>query len=576
MGKWFCITTALLLALPGCGADETPTRHNDLTPLTSIVIEAEVVTLAAGTSTQLIARGNYSGLFLRDITNEVTWRSNQTMVAGFSTPGRINALSPGLATITATLAGIPASIDLNVSSAVLTALAVESAIDPQLPLPQGLTRPYTAQGTFSDGSTQDVTFDVVWASSDPTVATVSNEAASKGEVAALKTGTTTITANFAAADVTGGTLLIVTDPVPLSLEVGSASTSLLSLSTQPFTATGRYSDGSSLDVTANVSWASSNTTVATMAADGTLKALTPGTATITATFEGLTATSIVKVTGGRLQSIALTPNQLEQVIGTLGRVTATGTFNNGTSRDITGAIESWTVSDGTKASITGNAGENLVWVQSLAVTPQANPVKITATYGNISSGEASLIVANPTLSGVALAASTLDLSAGTSGRLRLSGNFSPVSNQDLSPSAGWSSATPATATVGELGLDKGRIFARAEGTSVVTTTYEGHTATATVTVTARTLQSLTVIPVTSPSPLSVGTEQKFMVEALYTDGFRQDVTADATWSVDQPNILKFSDPVADPGLIVAVDTGTATLKATFNGLTESETLLVSP
>lgn len=575
MGKWFLITAALLLALPGCGADETPTRRNDLTPLTSIVIEAAVVTLPAGTSTLLIARGNYSGLFLRDITSQVAWKSNQTGVAGLSTPGRINALTPGRATITATLAGISASIDLTVSSAVLTALSVESAFDPQLPLPQGLTRAFTAQGTFSDESPLDLTADVTWSSSDPTVATVSNEDASKGTVTALKTGVTTISAKFAGSTVTGGTLLTVTDPVPLALEVASASTSLLSLSTQPFTATARYSDGTSLDVTANVTWASSNTTVATMSANGTLKALTPGTATITATLEELAVTTNVKITGGRLQSIALAPAQLEQVVGTSGRVTAIGTFNNGTSRDITGAIESWSVSDGTKAGISDTVGENIVWVQALAVTAPTNPVKLVANYGIISSGETSLIVTNPTLSGVALSASTLDLSVGTSGRLRLSGSFTPVSNQDLSPSAAWSSAAPATATVGDLGLDKGRIFASAAGTSVVTANYEGHTATATVTVTPRILQSVTIFPVTFPDPLNIGTEQKFMLEALYTDGFKQDVTADATWTIDKPNVVKLSDPVADPGLIVAVDAGTATLSATFDGQSASEALLVS-
>ena len=98
-----------------------------------------------------------------------------------------------------------------------------------------------------------------------------------------------------------------------------------------------------------------------------------------------------------------------------------------------------------------------------------------------------------------------------------------------------------------------------------------------MTVETGTLQSLTVSAVTSPSPIIAGTEKKFKAEALYlvgTNGFTRDVTADATWSVDDLNIAKVSDRQSDPGLVVAVDAGTAMLTATFGGISDNETLVV--
>lgn len=569
MGKWLWIVAALLLSLPGCGSDDTPTRPNTFTPLTSIVIEADLTTLAQGTSTQLVAWGNYSGLFTRDITNQVTWNSEQSSVADFlpSTPGRIKTFAPGPATITASLAGVEANpIVLSVSSSTLTALSIA----PQLPsLPQGLSQSFTVVGTFSDSTTQDLTFDAFWESTDVTVATISNDVANKGETLALKIGATVISATFAA--VSGGTTLTVIEPLPVSIAVKAVTTSQLSLLTQPFTATGTYSDGSTRDITTNVLWSSSNAAVASVATDGMVKTLTPGSTTISATLDAIVGMSNLKVTGGSLTRIDLNLDSAEPVKGTSRRVTAIGTFDNGTSRDITGAIETWAVTPGAQASVSGVTG-NLAWVDALEET--SSPLTLSASVGAVK-GEKILTVSAPPLSSLSISENALTLATGSSGRLTLAGIFSSVNTRDLTFSADWLSSTSAIASVGDIGLEKGRVHALTAGTTNITSTYGGQTATTTVTVVARTLQSLTILPVTSPTPIIAGTEKKFKVEALYTDGTRQDVTADVTWTIDNLNIAIPSDTIANPGLFVAVDTGTATLTATFGGLNDIETLVVT-
>ena len=67
----------------------------------------------------------------------------------------------GTSTITATLGGVTGSTVLTVSPAVLQSIAVTPA-NPSVP--EGRTEQFTATGTFSDNSTEDLTSQVTWAS----------------------------------------------------------------------------------------------------------------------------------------------------------------------------------------------------------------------------------------------------------------------------------------------------------------------------------------------------------------------------------------------------------------------------
>lgn len=570
MVKWLGIIVAFLCVLPGCGTD-TPTRLNTFTPLTSIVVTANLVSLPAGTSTQLTATGNFSDLFTRDITHQVDWSSAQSLTADFSPefpPGRIKVFVPGTATVTAVLDGVTSNgIILTVNDAVITTLTVAPLLPP---LPLGLSQPFTAKGTFSNNTTFDLTKDVIWSSTDATVASISNDYASQGIAKALKVGETTITAIFGTFP-SESTTLTVTAATLSTIDVIPANSSLLSLSTRTFSASGKFSDGISRDITTDVSWESTVPSVVTLATGNIVKTLTPGVATIKATLGTVSGLSSLKVTGGSLQSIALTlPQGIngELINGTSSRITARGTFNNGSSRDITGAVT--LTDDSINVNVTSVSG-NLALVQATGITPTGNPAKIFATHGTtVPPGEFLLTATGPTLSNVAINPTTLTLASGTSGRLSLRGAFSPPSNQDLTPAATWSSSNSSVATV-----ENGNVHALAAGTADITSTYGSQTATTSVTVVARTLQSLSISAVTTPATMIAGTEKQFKVEALYTDGTRQDVTVDVEWLIDNSNVAIFSDQSSDPGLVVAVDAGETILRVKIGNIVDTETLTVS-
>ena len=272
----------LLLLLSGCGWDGTPTRHNDFVPLTSIEITAESTTIAKLTSTRLKVKGNYSGLFTRDdITDQVTWSSDSPTVADFDTAtdrSRVTGLTPGTAILTATVGSISSTFNLTVSNATVNSMVITPA-DPSTP--KGLSKQFSVSGTFSDATTQDLTFDAVWASSAPAVASVSDAADSKGFARGLAVGASTISATFGG--VSGNTVLTVTEPTVQAIALSVTNPSILTLSKIAFKATGTNTDGSTSDITSQVVWNSSNTAIAVIAGDGTVKALTQGTTTISAT-----------------------------------------------------------------------------------------------------------------------------------------------------------------------------------------------------------------------------------------------------------------------------------------------------
>jgi hypothetical protein len=567
MFRLICSGIAILLIVSGCSS-EAPTRHNDFVPLTSIEIVAVAPAIAAKTSTKLTVIGNFSGQFTRDVTDQAVWASDAPTVAGFitpSSPSRVSGLAPGTAVLTATVGSVSAPFNLTVTSATVTAMTITPAAPT---VSAGLTTQFQVSGKFTDATTQDLTFDATWASSAPDVATVSDAADSKGLAKALAAGTSSIIATFEGVSATA--LMTVTEVVLQSITVSPANPSILSLSTGAFTAAGNFSDGSTADLTSQVAWSSSQTDIATIASDGTASTLVPGTTTISATLNGISGTSNLKVTGGRLTGIHLSPANPSLVKDTVGPITATGSFNNGSSRDISGVV-SWSVASPTVATVT-TPGGNVALITALAATPAT---RVTATSG-VLSADTNLTVTAPALRSLnPISPTSLDLPVGTSGRLTLTAVFNNGSSQDVTASADWTSNAVTTASVDNTGLAKGRVHGISAAASPVTITaaYGGLTMTTTVTVKAQTVATLAV----SNSPattLVAGNQVPFTATATFTDGTTRDVTEDATWTIDNTNVATFADSRNQPGQVVGVDSGSTKLTASFRGKAQTVTLTV--
>jgi hypothetical protein len=568
-----------VIMLSGCGNNGAPTRHNDFTPLTSIQIVAVSPTIAALTSTKLSVIGNFSGLFTSDVTNQAVWSSNLPAVAAFVTqgsPNRVSGLTPGTAILTATVGSVSTTFSLTVSSATITTVTITPA-NPSVST--GLSTQFAASGTFSDATTQDLTFDATWASSAPGVASVSNSPSSKGLAQAIAVGPTTVSATFDG--VTGSTLMTVTQPVLQSITVSPANPSILSASIVNFQATGAYTDGSTADITSQVTWTSSIPGIATIVANsGAATTLLQGTTTISATLNGVSGTSSLKVTGGNLTGIvispatlsgvALSPANVSLVNNTLVRIAATGSFNNGSSRDITGAV-AWSTSDPSIATVT-TPGGNLAWLNALSTT--LSPATVSATFGTVV-GKTNLTVTNPSVSSISVSPLSLPLTPLASSRFTMTATFSDGTSQDVTATSGssWTSNNVAVASVGNTGVSKGQVRGVATGNATITASYAGApvSVTAPVTVTSPTLLGLTISGATS---ITSGNQVMFTATANYGDGTTIDVTADTQWTISNTNVAILADSQNQPGQVVAVDSGTTTITASFNGKTQTATITV--
>src|SRR4029453_10203193 len=121
-----------------------------------------------------------------------------TISGAAGTEGLATAVGVGSTTVTATSGAVSGSTTRTVTAATLVSIAVTPA-DPSIA--NGTTQQFTATGTFTDASTQDLTTQVTWASATPAVATINSGGLATGVAA----GTSTISATLSG--ITGSTVL---------------------------------------------------------------------------------------------------------------------------------------------------------------------------------------------------------------------------------------------------------------------------------------------------------------------------------------------------------------------------------
>lgn len=99
-------------------------------------------------------------------------------------------------------------------------------------------------------------------------------------------------AAYAAVAAAAGPSVVVTNLTPLSLSVTVTNTSMIGAQTQPATVTGNFNQASDVVVTDSATnWVSSNPAILTVDSTGLITAVSGGSATVSATVNGVTATS---------------------------------------------------------------------------------------------------------------------------------------------------------------------------------------------------------------------------------------------------------------------------------------------
>jgi hypothetical protein len=232
----------------------------------------------------------------------VTCTRNDALPAGSSYPltvtANVNYVLPYVVINTVVVSGggeidtaNDQSSDILIVNQVPPPALVSIAVTPANPsIANGLTQHFTATGTYTDSSTQNLTSQVTWASATTGVATIS----AGGLATAAGIGASTISATLGA--VNGSTFLTVTAATLVSIAVTPANPSIVVGTAQQFQATGTYTDGSTQDLTGSVTWASAKPAVAAITGTGRASTIAVGMSTISATLGAGSGSTTLTVT----------------------------------------------------------------------------------------------------------------------------------------------------------------------------------------------------------------------------------------------------------------------------------------
>lgn len=274
--------------------------------------------------------------------------------------------------ILAALAGCAGSA-ASIAPKSLTAIAITPA---QPSLTAGATQQLTATGTYSDGSSADISSSANWASSAASVATVN----SSGTLTAVAAGSATVTASLG--NISGTATVQVSAPAPVlsSISITPSAATVTAGSTQQFAATGTYSDGSTQNLSATATWTTSNAALATVTSSGLATAVAPGSATLTATLSGVSGSAALTVAAPppSLTSITVTPADPAFPDGSTQQFSATATYSDGSTSDIS-ASASWSSSDMSIATISSSGLATGVASGSTTITAALNSISGSTT-----------------------------------------------------------------------------------------------------------------------------------------------------------------------------------------------------
>ena len=451
-----------------------------------------------------------------DAEDAIVWTSDDENIATVDAQGNVTAVGVGKATITTTAGGVSATCEVTVKRTA-TSLTLDKS---ELPLVVGLDDYLKAKVEPVDS-----TDDVRWMSSNDKVATVDEQ----GWVHAVSAGTATITA--IAGKVEASCTVTVTPPVgsitldkeTLALNVGDSDTLIATITP----------DGAEKEV----SWTSSDDTIATVDEHGKVTAVHSGTAIIMAAAGALSAECIVTVTQPATD-ISLDKSNLSLLIGDSSQLKATVT-----PADSTDDVR-WSSNDKNVATVDQSGNVTAKAKGKATITARAGDKSATCT-----------VTVTPPVESITLDKKALDLKVGESGTLKAA-----IEPDGAATDISWTSSAPAVAAVDA----QGKVKALAPGKATITATVGGKSDTCIVTVS----QPATGISL-DKSKLTLAVGERSQLKAILKP-------ANATDKVHWESSYQAVATVDENGWVTAHKKGTAVITAKVGGFSATCTVIVTP
>jgi len=471
---------------------------------------------------------------------KVIWSSDKTSVATVTQDGVVKAIAPGEAIITAKAedGGKSASCVVTVNPGiVIVAVSGVNLNKSSASLTVGKTETLTATVTPSDATNKIV----IWTSSDPLI--VELESPLSGLITAIAPGTATITVTTEDGGKTASCTVIVSNISVSGVSLNKSSTSLFVGNTETLSATVTPSDAANK----NVTWNSSNSTIATVSADGLVTGISVGTAVITATTVdgGKTASCTVTVGNVPVSGVSLNKSSTSLFVGDTETLTAAIAPADAANKNV-----SWSSNNTAVAAVSGGVVS--------AVAAGTAVITVTTADGG-KTAVCTVTVSNVAVSGVSLNKSSTGITVGNTETLTAIVAPSNAANKNVN----WSSNNTAVATV-----SGGVVSAVSAGTAVITVTTADGGKTAVCTVTVSNISVSGVSLNKSSTSITVGNTETLTATVAPSNATNKNVT----WSSNNTAIATVSG-----GVVTAVAAGMTTITATTvdGGKTASCTVNVS-
>ena len=431
--------------------------------LESLQVTPTSLSLAKGTSQGVTVTAIFSDDSNQDVSDQVSWASDADSLVTVSGSSLVEALAQGSATLTANLSGVDVDLAVTVTSAELVSLSL-TPVNKTIPL--GVSQQYVAQGTYSDGSVQDLSAQVTWLSSNDSAVVISNNVNSKGRADTLALGSSTISAVLG--EVQQGTILTVDNAQLSSIDLQPTNQTVAKGSDATIRAFGQYTDGARIDITSLVNWNTSSTGLIdlSLAANGAVKTLDQGDALVSAELEGITSLANISVTNATLASISIESASTNLADGTSLKLIARGQYSDASSQDISDQV-TWQSSDISVLSV-ANGGNDFGTITGQS-PGQAN---ITASFGAISSQE-SFTVSNAVLSSLLISSPVNSLNVNASVQASAQATYTDATTQDVTNQVNWLSSQTTIASVDNTQGNKGRINALSLGDANISASLNG-------------------------------------------------------------------------------------------------------
>ncbi|MCG9729879.1 Ig-like domain-containing protein [Shewanella sp. Isolate13] len=430
---------------------------------------------------------------------------------------------------------------------------------------------YQAIATYSDGEIKDVSQEVSWSSSEPTLASISANGVAMGVLA----GEVQITASLPPAQ-EGGTVLTdsaalkVTDAALTALNIEPGQAQILVGMSQRYRALALFADGHQQDVTNDASWTSLDTNIATIGSDGEAigiaTGLTVGVTQVKAHFSAQEALATLVVLATKPSQLLITPPNEVLPNGTSLQYQAHLILEDGLSIDVT-PQSAWQSSSVDIASIDD---------QGFLVAKTLGQTRVSATlsFADISlSDTTSATVVDAQLSNLIVTPSQGIFPVGTKGSYVATAYFSDGQVKDVSRDALWSASQPDVVDITAQGQNAGDATAIAVGSSSITATYQELSADAQLEVTDAVLTSLQISPLNTQVP--AGTQVQYHAHASFSDGSVKDVTSLGYWQSSEPQIASVGLTGGLSGIADTYLEGVTEIRFDYLGQSQSTELMVT-